>query len=186
MDNITVLLRAWGGGDEIAGEQVYSLIYNELRTMARRHAVGADGNTLQPTALVNEAFVRMMGAEAKTDWRDRSQFFAFTAVVMRRVILDYSRFRKAAKRDGGRVVPFDETLHDLAVHGVDIELLDEALTRLAAVDERQAKIVELRFFGGMSVDETASYLNVSPRTVNREWGLAKAWLASALNPSACD
>lgn len=180
MENITVLLRAWGGGDEVAGEKVYSLIYSELRKIARRHAAGSDGNTLQPTALVNETFVRMMGEDAKTDWRDRSQFFAFTAVVMRRVILDYARFRRAGKRDAGLVVPFDETLHNLSANGLDIEALDDALNRLAAVDPRQAKIVELRFFGGMSVDETAKYLETSPRTVNREWGLAKAWLSSAL------
>jgi RNA polymerase sigma factor (TIGR02999 family) len=117
------------------------------------------------------------------DWRDRAQFFAFAATVMRRLMVDYWRARQAAKRGGvSERILFDELIHTPSGGQVDMEALDEALTRLSALDEKQARIVELRFFGGMSAAETAAHLGISERTVHREWGMAKAWLSSQLEP----
>ncbi len=184
-ENLTILLRAWGEGDPDAAEHLFPLIYDELRKVARRQGAAA-GGTVQPTALVHEAFIELAGS-SKTDWRDRKQFFAFAAVVMRRLVVNHARRRGASKRGGG-VEPdcFDEQLHALisppSPRSIDLEALDSALTRLEALDPQHARIVELRFFAGLSVDETADCLSLSPRTIAREWGLAKAWLASQLRP----
>ncbi|MBS1872379.1 MAG: sigma-70 family RNA polymerase sigma factor [Acidobacteria bacterium] len=177
--DVTVLLRAWGGGDTAAGEELFETIYQELRRMAARQARAREA-TIHPTALVHEAFIAL-AAESITDWRDRAQFFAFAAVVMRRLLKDYWRRRQARKRGGDQEwVVFDESVHALIGSGIDVEALDDALTRLAALDATQARIVEYRFYAGLSVDEVAHCLGISPRTVNREWGMAKVWLADQL------
>lgn len=178
------MLRAWGGGDTDAGDELFRVIYNELRKMAARHGRGSREATIQPTALVHEAFIAL-ASEGITDWRDRAQFFAFAAVVMRRLLKDYWRRRQARKRGGDQEwVVFDESVHAWMGSGVDFEALDDALTRLAALDATQARIVEYRFYAGLSVEEAAHCLGISPRTVNREWGMAKVWLADQLRPGA--
>lgn len=177
-EDITTLIRAWSAGDRLASEALFPILYADLRRLARAHARG-DG-TLQATALVHESFLEF-SKNGKTDWRDRAQFFAFAATVMRRLMVDYWRERNAAKRGGeGERILFDELIHTPTGEALNVEGLDQALTRLGAMDERQARIVELRFFGGLSAEETAQYLGISLRTVHREWGMAKAWLASEL------
>ncbi|QOY87132.1 ECF-type sigma factor [Paludibaculum fermentans] len=177
--DLTLLLREWGGGSQSAGEVLFPLIYQELRQLARYHSNAGRRNTVEPTALVHEAFLALL-KDTKTDWRDRTQFYAFAGVVMRRLVVDAARRRKAAKRGGdAERIEFDDSL-EVRAGGMDFEALDEALTRLAALDEQQARIVELRFFAGLTVEETAEHLGVSPRTVNREWGMAKVWLADQL------
>lgn len=177
-DDITRLIRAWGAGEAGAGEALFPVLYNDLRRLARAHTTGE--GTLQATALVHESFLEF-SKNQKADWRDRAQFFAFAATVMRRVMVDYWRERGAAKRGGAtdRVL-FDELVHTPTGEQLDVGALDAALTKLQAFDERKSRIVELRFFGGMSAEETAAYLGISERTVHREWGLAKAWLGSEL------
>ena len=178
--NVTELLRAWGLGSRAAGEEIFPIVYEELRRIASGQANGDPQATMRATALVNEAFVEFARNPVQ-DWRDRAQFFAFAATVMRRLMVDYWRRRRAAKRGGSSLpVVFDELVHTPAGAELDIEALDEALTHLATLDATQARIVEMRFFGGMSVPETAQYLNISERTVQREWGMAKAWLSSRL------
>ncbi len=141
------------------------------------------GATLTPTVLINEAFLEL-AADPKSDWRDRVQFFAFTATVMRRLMSAHARRRAAGKRAAGvAAVPFDESAFPVFDRGVDVARLDDALTALTKLDPNQARIVELRFFGGLSVEEVAMFLGVSERTVIRQWGLAKAWLAAELGGS---
>lgn len=181
--DVTTLLRAWGSGDQNAAENLFPIVYEELRRLARSQGTRDPQATLQPTALVNEAFLEFAKTPI-TDWRDRAQFFAFASLVMRRLMVEYWRSRNAAKRGGnaGRIL-FDELIHTPSGGALDVEALDQALTRLAELDATQARIVELRFFGGMSVEETAQYLGISPRTVYREWGMAKAWLSDCLGPA---
>ncbi len=175
--DVTLLLRAWGDGDPSAAEELFPVIYEQLKNLARLRAVSTETPSLHPTALVHEAFIAMSN-DARADWRDRAQFFAFAAVVMRRIMLQSARARKADKRGGEYAwVQFDELYHSPISVTVDFELLDAALTRLEQLDPTQARIVELRFFGGLAVEETAEILNISPRTVNRQWAFAKAWLA---------
>ncbi len=151
--DVTTLLRAWGDGDRAAGDDLFPVIYDELRRIAQRKPGVSSDATLQPTALINEAFLRLTHS-LKTDWRDRTQFFAYAAVVMRNIMLDYSRRKKTGKRgDVENWVSLDEALYSTDGRELDVEALDDALTRLAELDETQAKIVELRFFGGMSVQE---------------------------------
>jgi RNA polymerase sigma factor (TIGR02999 family) len=182
--NITALLRAWSGGDAGALDRLTSLVYDELRRMARRHMrKEAAGRTLQTTALVNEAYLRLVDMK-NADWHDRVHFFAVSAQVMRRILVDAARARGAAKRGGAaeRVAGFDLDQAPSIDTGRAAELVavDEALEELARMDPRKARIVELRFFGGLSVEETAEVLRVSPQTVMRDWKLAKAWLSRAL------
>jgi RNA polymerase sigma factor (TIGR02999 family) len=176
--NITVLLRAWGSGDESVSDELFRSIYAQLRSLARHHLRSNTGATLTPTVLINDAYLEL-AADPKNDWRDRVQFFAFTATVMRRVMSAHARRRAAGKR-AATVSVFDEAVFPVLDRGVDIAKLDDALTALARLDPNQARIVELRFFGGLSVEEVAVFLGVSERTVIRQWGLAKAWLAIAL------
>ncbi|HLK68469.1 MAG TPA: ECF-type sigma factor [Bryobacteraceae bacterium] len=177
---VTALLRAWGSGDRSVGDQLFRSIYKELHTLAQYHLRGRPEATVSPTMLINEAFLQL-AAEPKSDWRDRVQFFAFTATVMRRLMIGYARRRGAEKRGGGfESIVFDESIHALLNRGIDVEALDEALNALDRLDSTQARIVELRFFGGLSVEDTAEHLNMSPRSVIRHWGLAKAWLADHL------
>ena len=181
--DVTTLLRAWGGGDRAAGDDLFPIIYDELRRIAQAKP-GVDAHaTFHPTALINEAFLHL-ASDPKADWRDRTQFFAYAAVVMRNIMVDYSRRKKAGKRgDPDQWVSLDEALYSPAGQELDVEALDDALKRLAELDEAQSRIVELRFFGGMSVEETAQYLQMSVRTVCREWSTAKTWLARKLGPN---
>jgi RNA polymerase sigma-70 factor (ECF subfamily) len=175
--DITRLLQAWGSGDAQALERLTPLVYGELRRIARRHMAGERaGRTLQTTALVNEAYLRLVDS-AHVRWQDRAHFFAISSQLMRRILVDAARERGSAKRWGamGRA-EFDEGM--IVAKGRDRELLalDEALDRLAQVDARKAKVIEMRFFGGLSVEETAEVLRISPQSVMRDWKLAKAWL----------
>jgi RNA polymerase sigma factor (TIGR02999 family) len=176
-ESITELLQAWGRGDQEAGRRLVPLVYKDLR----RRAAGflrreAPGHILQPTALVHEAYLRLV--DQKVDWRNRSQFFAVASQMMRRILVDHARRSQAAKRKGVHVA-VEEAL-EIPQTKVDLVRLDDALTELAALDARQAKIVELRFFGGLTVEETAKALDVSTVTVKRDWMAAKAWLFARL------
>lgn len=177
---VTQLLQGWSSGDAGASEELFSRVYAELRAIATRHADKCAGGTITPTVLINEAFIQMAGG-GKNAWRDRAQFFAFSATVMRRLMVTYARKRSAEKRGGGlEFIALNESVQALAEAGVEMTNLDEALTALASVDAMQAKIVELRFFGGLSCEETATTVNLSVRSVNRQWGLAKVWLSEWL------
>ena len=175
--NVTQLLRAWAGGDPAALETLTPLVYAELHRMAAR-AMAAErpDHTLQPTALVHEAFVRLMNS---TDvvWDDRAHFFALSARLMRRILVDFARARQRHKRGGGGApVPLDDTAVVSPPKAPYLVALDDALTRLAEVDARKSEIVELRFFGGLSVEETADVLKLSRATVMRDWKMARLWL----------
>jgi RNA polymerase sigma-70 factor, ECF subfamily len=180
---ITTLLRAWGSGDKSVSDQLFEAIYIHLRALARHHLRSRPGTTLTPTILIHEAFLEL-AADPKNDWRDRVQFFAFTATVMRRLMSTHARRRNAGKRGAGvGEVLFEESAYPVFDRGLDAAKLDDALTALEELEPTQARIVELRFFGGLSVEEVAGFLNVSERTVIRQWGLAKAWLAGELGSS---
>jgi RNA polymerase sigma factor (TIGR02999 family) len=181
--DITSLLRVWSRGDELAFEQLVPLVYDELHRLALRYLSGERRNiTLQPTALVNEVCLRLLGWN-EVRWKNRGHFFGVSAQMMRRVLVDIARRRNADRRGGvGAVrVPLDHI--DVAAPELDADLVavDDALEWLAAVDSRKARVVELRFFGGLSVEETAQALGVSPRTVHKDWAFARAWLFRALN-----
>lgn len=185
---VTGLLKAWAKGDRAAQEELIPLVYDELHELARRYRkkVGA-GDTLQTTALVNEAYLRLVDIDS-VDWRDRAHFFAVSANVMRRILIDIARAHSAEKRGGAVrsvIVPAD--WNEIPVPGServeDLLALDEALNRLIEMDGRRGKIVELRVFGGLSVEETAEILRVSSVTVMRDWRVAKAWLARELRRS---
>jgi RNA polymerase sigma factor (TIGR02999 family) len=185
---ITGLLKAWAGGDRAAQEELIPLVYNELHEVASRYRRRAGaGDTLQTTALVNEAYLRLVDING-VDWRDRMHFFAVSANVMRRILIDMARSQSASKRGGplkSVIVPAD--WGEIPVPGSeraeDLLALDDALTKLIAMDGRRGKIVELRVFGGLTVEETAEILGVSPVTVMRDWRVAKAWLARELGRS---
>ena len=174
---VTTLLRAWAQGDEAAGEQLFPILYGELRRQAARYMRRERRNhTLEPSGLVNEAYLRLAGAP-DLDWHSRAQFFAIAARVMRQVLVDHARRRRAAKREGCLV-----TLTDAEAPAAPLELLDleDALNELAVLDPRQARVVELRYFGGLDVEETADVMELSARTVKREWQTARAWLQHRL------
>jgi RNA polymerase sigma factor (TIGR02999 family) len=179
---ITRLLEAWGQGDQAALERLTPLVYNELRRMAHRYMRGErEGHTLETTALVNEAYLRLVDVH-NVNWHDRAHFFAVSAQMMRRILVDAARGRVAERR-GGRAVRAElETIPDLS-SGRDREIvaIDDALKALAELDPRKAKVIELRFFGGLSVEETAAVLKISPQSVMRDWKLAKAWLMRELS-----
>jgi RNA polymerase sigma factor (TIGR02999 family) len=185
--DITQLLRAWGTGDERALEQLTPLVYAELRKAAKRRvARERDGHTLQATALINEVYLRLVNLDG-VGWQDRAHFFAICAQMMRRILTDYARSRGYLKRGGdAQRVTFDEGLMVSADPGVDLVGLEEALQKLAAVDARKSSVVELRFFGGLSIKETAAVLKVSTDTVTRDWNLAKAWLLREMEGEARD
>jgi RNA polymerase sigma factor (TIGR02999 family) len=169
-------LRAWQRGDAEAADELAPRVYADLRRIARRRLrVEREGHTLQPTALVNEAWLRLMRQQGQ-DWQNRTHFFAIAAQAMRRILVDHARMRHAARR-GERAVHV-ELDADVPSPMPDERLiaLDDALDRLAALDSRHARVVELRYFGGLSVDEVAATLNVSPVTVKRDWRTARAWL----------
>lgn len=174
---VTALLVQWGNGDEAALEALVPLVHRELRQIARRCLAGEHkGHSYQATALVNEAYLRLVGA-ASIDWQNRAHFLAVAARIMRRILVDHARARFSQKRGGRTVdVTFEDALEVADEPRHDFEALDDALKALAQSDERKARVVELRFFGGLTVEETASVLNVGPDTVMRDWRLAKAWL----------
>jgi len=178
---VTQLLRAWGGGDERALEQLLPLVEAELRRLARGYmARERRGHTLQTTALVNEAFVRLVDAR-QLGWQDRAHFLGISARLMRRVLVDHARARGYHKRGGGaRKTSLHEAMAVSPALDLDVLALDRALQGLAKVDERKSRVVELRFFGGLSVEETAEVLHVSNDTVKRDWRLAKLWLLREL------
>ncbi|HLN00824.1 MAG TPA: sigma-70 family RNA polymerase sigma factor [Bryobacteraceae bacterium] len=179
---ITGLLQAWSGGDTDALERIVVLVYPELRKIAKRClASERTGHTLQATALVNEAYLRLIDIQ-RMQWHDRAHFFAVGARLMRRILVDYARSRGFAKRGGGaRRVDLNEALIVSSEMDPALVRMDDALTQLAAFDPRKAKIVEMRYFGGLNADDIASVLGVSPQTVNRDWSLAKAWLAREMS-----
>ena len=179
--DITQMLRAWGDGDLEARDKLMPLVYKELRKAAHHYmARERRGHTLQTTALVNEVYVRLAKAR-EMRWQDRAHFFAVSAQMMRRILTDYARSRQYAKRGGGaQPVSLDQAPMVPSGPPSDVLALDDALNRLAAQDERKCRVVELRYFGGLSVEETAEVLKVSPETVMRDWKLAKAWLLREL------
>ncbi len=178
---VTGLLRAWGEGDTKAGDRLMPLVYAELRKRAAAYLRRErPGHTLQPTALVHEAYLRMAGQD-RAAWKNRAQFFGVAACMMRRILVDHARALNMAKRAGRLInVELQDDHAVVAAPGIDVLALDEALTRLAAFDARKTAVAELRFFSGLSVEETAQVLGVSVATVEREWQVARAWLYSAL------
>jgi RNA polymerase sigma factor (TIGR02999 family) len=178
---VTQLLKAWGSGDEKALERLTPVVEKELHRLAHRCMMGEKpGHTLQTTALVNEVYLRLVDVHA-VSWQDRAHFFAISARMMRRILTDFARSRNYQKRGGGAVqVSFDEALVVAPEKNADIIALDEALTQFAALYPRQSQVVELRFFGGLEVEEAAKALNVSPETVKRDWRFAKSWLLHAM------
>ena len=197
---VTQLLAQWRDGDERAFAQLSALMYEELRQLAQRHLRRERSNhTIQKTALVNEAFVRLVGQQA-VDWQSRAHFIGLASKLMRRVLVDYARARLADKRGGGAgLLSLDEmttpeadeapdttptALQHLDVHTQEeVSAIDQALVRLEQIDERQAQIVEMRYFGGLTVEQTAEAMDISEATVKREWTLARAWLRRELGKS---
>lgn len=179
---ITQLLQAWRGGDEQALEELTPQVYRELHQAARSCMRGErDGHTLQTTALINELYLRF-SAFKEVDWQNRAHFFALCARQMRRILADQARARHSHKRGAGEYgVSLDEAPEIAGKSDADVIVVDDALKALARVDERKSQVVELRFFGGLSVEETAEVLRVSPDTVARDWRLAKAWLLREIN-----
>jgi RNA polymerase sigma-70 factor (ECF subfamily) len=188
---VTQLLVAWTHGEQAALDQLVPLVHAELQRLAHRHmARERPGHTLQTTGLVNEVYLRLMDVK-QVRWQDRVHFFAVSSQLMRRILVDFARSRRYLKRGGGaQKVTFDEALIPSPKRGQDLVLLDDALNALARVDARKSRVVELRFFGGLSVEETSEVLKVSQETVLRDWKLAKAWLtremskAEICNPAA--
>ena len=176
-ENITHLLKAWSEGDEQALDRLTPLVYAELRQQAARYLRRERrGHTMQTTALINEAYLRLIDAK-EVRWQGRAHFFAIAANLMRRILVDHARRRDAEKRGGSQIrLTLDHTIAAAKRSDVDLLAIDEALTRLAAIDPQQAQVVELRFFSGLSVEETATALGISPRTVKRDWSVARAWL----------
>jgi len=181
---ITQLLIDWRGGAHAAFEQLVPLVHEELRRVARRHmAHERAGHTLQATALVNEAYLRLIDIR-QVNWQDRAHFFAMSSRLMRRILVDFARAKGYQKRGGGaHKVSLDDALAVSTEPGHDLVAVDDALNALAAVDERKAQVVEMRFFGGLSVEETAEALKISVDTVMRDWKFAKAWLLRELSDS---
>ena len=174
---VSQLLVAWGNGDEAARDQLIPLVYEELHRLAH-HYMNRErpGHTLQTSALVNEAFLKLVD-QRDLHWKNRAHFFGIAAQMMRRILVDYARNRRYAKRGGSaQHVSLAEALIVSEERSAEVVALDEALSKLSAMDHRKSEIVELRFFGGLSIDETAEVLGVSPGTVMRDWTLAKAWL----------
>jgi RNA polymerase sigma factor (TIGR02999 family) len=182
---VTQLLLDWSNGSRAALDKLIPLVDNELHRVAHHYLrQERPGHTLQTTALVNEAYLKLID-QRQVRWKSRAHFFALSAQLMRRILVDHARKRNYAKRGGGaNKITFDESLVVPQDCGADLVALDEALDRLSVIDERKSKVVELRFFGGLSVEETAAVLKVSPLTVKRDWRMAKAWLFRTLNDEA--
>ena len=182
---VTQLLLDWSNGSQAALDELMPLVDRELHRLAHHYMRQArPGHTLQTTALVNEVYLKLVD-QKHVHWRNRAHFFALSAQLMRRILVDHARKRKYAKRGGGaHKMTFDDVMVVSEERGKDLIALDDALERLAAMDERKSKVVELRFFGGLSVEETAEVLDVSPLTVKRDWSMAKAWLYNSLDNEA--
>ncbi len=179
---VSQLLRAWSSGDESALQRLIPLVYEELHRIARRY-MGRErkGHTLQTSALVNEAYLRLVDWK-NVEWQNRAHFFAASAQLMRRILVDFARNRRYLKRGGGALqVSLAEAEGISLERGTDLLALDDALNSLAAMDQRKSQVVEIRFFGGLSVEETAEVLKVSVETVMRDWKLAKVWLLRELD-----
>ena len=179
---VTQLLKAWGNGEQEALEQLIPLIYSELHRLAHRYMERErNAHTLQSTALVHEAYERLIDLK-EVSWQNRAHFFGVSARLMRRVLVDYARSRRYSKRGGEwRQVPLNEAVAVFRDRRTDVVALDDALRTLAGIDPRKSRVVEMRFFGGLSIKETAEVLNVSPETVLRDWRLAKVWLLRELS-----
>ncbi|SRR6266508_3023316 len=179
--DVTALLRAWRNGDDEALARLTPLVYDELHRLASRYMRGENaGHTLQTTALMNEAYIKLVDSK-RVQWQNRAHFFAIAAQLMRRILVDFVRRRQYQKRGGGwQRVTFAEDLELAGNVNADLVAVDEALQELAKLDPRKAQVVELRFFGGLSLEETAEALSVSTDTVGRDWRAAKAWLAREL------
>jgi RNA polymerase sigma-70 factor, ECF subfamily len=183
--DVSQLLLAWGDGDRRALEELMPLVYDELRRLARRY-MGRErrGHTLQTSALVNEAYLRLVD-QCEVRWQSRAHFFGIAAQMMRRILVDHARRRGYEKRGGGALqVSLDEAMIVSQERAAEVVALDEALRALAEIDGRKSQVVELRFFGGLSIEEAAEVLQVSPGTVMREWTLAKAWLKREMTGGA--
>ena len=180
-EQLTQLLKEVNSGREDALEQLMPVVYGELRRQAARYLRRERQNhTLQPTALVNEAFMKLID-QRNVHWQNRAHFFGIAAQAMRRIMIDHARTRQRIKRGGvQQAVTLDEAMIAGEARSIDVLALDEALTRLAALDERQARIVELRYFAELTVEETAEVTGLSPATVKREWAMARAWLQAEL------
>ena len=177
---VTALLRAWARGDEGALHQLMPLVERELNRIARACLAGERANSVSATGLVNEAFLRLVDLQ-QIDWHDRAHFLALSARLMRRVLVDLARARRSDKRGGGAIqVTLDDALVAGGQRAADLVRLDDAMQALAAIDERKAKVVELKFFGGLSAEEIADALHLSAKTVLRDWSFAKAWLRREL------
>ncbi|HVO78534.1 MAG TPA: sigma-70 family RNA polymerase sigma factor [Candidatus Bathyarchaeia archaeon] len=179
---VTRLLQAWSNGDERALEKLIPLVYDELHRLARRYMAGErSGHTLQTSALVNEAYLRLVDAQ-RLNWQNRAHFFGVSAQLMRRILVDFARSRRSLKRGGDTLtVSLEEGSIVSRARGADVVALDDALKTLAAMDARRSRVVELRFFGGLSAEESAEVLKVSPETVLHDWKLAKVWLLRQLS-----
>ena len=186
-NQVTELLTAWSRGDQSALDQLIPLVYGELHRLAKRCLRRErPGHVLQTTALVNEAYLRLTGAQT-VRWQNRAHFFAISAGLMRRILVDFARSRNVQKRGGeAQRVSLDEALAVAIEPDTDLVALDDALTALARLDERKSRVVEMKFFGGLSVEETAEVLKISPETVMRDWKMAKVWLLRQLNGEAKD
>ncbi len=181
-EEVTRLLQEWSRGEAGALDRLIPLVLEDLRQMARRHFQSErDNHTLQPTALVNEVYLRLC-RQRQVQWEKREQFFAFAATLMRRILIDAAKARKAGRRGSGMAhLPLDEAIGVADTNGgIDVEALDQALDRLKAIDPRQAQIVELRYFLGLTNEEIAQHLGISVSTVKREWQIAKIWLRHEL------
>ena len=179
--DVTGLLLAWGRGDSSALQKLTPLVYRELHALAHRNMLRErPGHTLQTTALVHEAYLRLIDTQ-HVQWRDRTHFFAMSARLMRRILVDFARSRGYQKRGGGaRPVSLDENVDVAHERSADLVALDDALAALAVVDPRKSRVVEMKFFGGLTAEEIAEVLEVSPDTVLRDWSLAKSWLLREL------
>lgn len=182
---VTQLLAAWSEGDQAARDELMGVVYQELHRLAHHYMrQEPPGHTLQTSALVNEAFLRLID-QRNVQWQNRAHFFGIAAQMMRRILVDYARNRRYAKRGGGaQQISLDDALFVSQERSAEVVFLDEALDRLAEFNRRGGQIVELRFFGGLSIEETAHVLAVSPGTVMRDWTLAKAWLRREMSTSA--
>jgi RNA polymerase sigma-70 factor, ECF subfamily len=185
--DVTGLLQDWRNGDQKALERLVPLVYQELHQAAHRSmARERSGHTLQTTGLVNEVYLRLIGLQ-KVSWQNRSHFLAVCAKLMRQILTDYARTRRRLKRGGGAPdLSFDSSLIIFGAPRVDLLALDDALSSLATFDQRKSKVVELRFFGGLTAEETAEALGVSTETVHRDWKVAKVWLLHQLSVEQCD
>jgi RNA polymerase sigma factor (TIGR02999 family) len=186
-EQVTQLLIEWSEGNKAAIDKLLPLIYDELRRLARYYMRRERaGHTLQTSALVNEAYLRLIDQKS-VRWQNRAHFFAIASQLMRRILLDHARRRHKSKRGGdAQKIPLDEAAVVSGERAAELIALDDALTSLDAIDQRKSKIVELRFFGGLNIEETAEVLEISPATVQREWSMAKAWLYREISEGARD